>query len=209
MSARHNTRSVTSAMSNTGATQSSTTTPPIGIIRFRSEDILQSTGNNFTAWKKLILILFKAQGVIKIVNAPLPNPPKMIPPMKTGTDKDSRALAQLGTNMELALMADLTVDNSHAMWSALVTRFDTTDPLNRSLALSELRIYKITSAHPIKKQISELRALRAQYINAGGELSDSEWLNIIMQSLTECWSSHRHSGKLHLQSREIPQHPHI
>ncbi len=88
----------------------------------------------------------------------------------------------------MSLMASLPIDSSSAMWNALTTRFDTTDPLARSLTFSELRSKKLDGRSPIKMQIVQLRNLRSAYINSGGTLSDTEWHNIIIQSLTGIWS---------------------
>lgn len=158
------------------------------ITKFRDEDQLHVTGDNFNPWMKLLKILFLAHGLFTIVTGDEAKPNNDDAGYKDWVNRDARALAMMGINIEMSLMADLPIESSSEMWNAILARFTSTDPLARSLALSELRNKKITGDTPIKLQLAELRSLRADYINSGGALSETEWHNIIIESLTGIWS---------------------
>lgn len=160
------------------------------ITKFRDEDQLHVAGDNFYPWMKLLKILFLAHGLFTIVTGDEAKPNNDDAGYKDWINRDARALAMMGINMEMPLMADLPTESSCEMWNAVLERFTSTDPLARSLALSELRNKKITGDTPIKVQLAELRSLRSNYINSGGALSESEWHNIIIESLTGIWSQY-------------------
>ncbi len=145
-------------------------------------------GDNFTAWQKVQKILLQAHSVLPIVTGVEPKPNNGDAGYQDWINKDSRALAQLGVNIELSLMADLPIESSNELWAAILARFDTSDPLARSLALSELQSKKMNGDRPIKNQIAELRKLKTAFLTSGGTLTDIEWHNIIIQSLTGVWS---------------------
>lgn len=153
------------------------------ITKLRDEDQLQINGNNFSSWKKIHIILFEAQGVYDIVNGLNPKPNDKSPNYAEWIDKDAKARAQLCINLQLALLSDIPIDTANDIWKTLIARFETTDSLTRSLAHSELKDFKITDKIPIKNQIAIFRDLRGAYINAGGELTDSDWKDIIIGSL--------------------------
>lgn len=176
-------------MSGNTGTNLPTTTNLAGITKLRDEDQLEVEGSNFYSWKKLQIVLFRAQGLYDIVNGEKPKPDTVGATHQDWTAKDSRALAQICINIRMALMAGLPITSAYAMWSALEARFTSTEPLARSLALSKLRSKKLDGSRPIKTQLAELHTLRSNYINAGGVLSEEESHNILLESLTGVWSS--------------------
>ncbi len=77
----------------TGGNTRNSSNPLSSITRFRNEDQLHSTGENFVSWKKLQTILFLALDLYDIVSGATPEPAAAHKDYAEWVRRDSRALA--------------------------------------------------------------------------------------------------------------------
>ncbi|KAL5512221.1 hypothetical protein ACEPAG_3506 [Sanghuangporus baumii] len=157
------------------------------IDKLNEKDRLKNDGSNFFTWVTLVKSSLKTKGWLDYAEGRVERPNLATEPVhhQTWERIDDLTKHQIGMNMDASMYHQLGRNASTAfdLWSSVLKRFEANNfeaQLDAELRLETKRIH---TGESMKNHIVELRKLRDEYIDRGGELSDRKWLSIIAKSL--------------------------
>ncbi len=159
-------------------------------LKIESVDRLTATGTSYNAWRAIQTIIMDARGVLNVVNGTEKAPTEAVP-LIDWKAKDKFAKAQIAQNIELSLLNDMNHETSHDLWTALEKQFSRRNDEAKAIADAKLRKKKLGDGESLKDHITKLRAYKSDLGSASGSISDSDWKNIILNSLTGDWRNYR------------------
>lgn len=156
------------------------------VQRFKEADVLNASGMNYFAWKKVMRVCLRNSGLLGIVDRSEPKPKEGRSAIEKWETKDRNAKTQLVMNMDMALYNQLEEDElqpSYCLWEEVNIRFEQNSAMARAGASQRLRTKPIKQGESMFNHIQALRVLRGELTNLGGKLDDEEWMSIIINSL--------------------------
>ncbi|KAL5512065.1 hypothetical protein ACEPAG_3586 [Sanghuangporus baumii] len=159
------------------------------IDKLNEKDRLKTDGSNFFTWVTLVKLSLKTKGWLDYAEGRVPKPILGTEPSRFHTWEriDDLTKHQIGMNMDASMYHQLghSATTAFDLWSSVLKRFEANNfeaQLDAELCLETKRIH---TGESMRHHIADLRKLRDEYINRGGELSDRKWLSIIAKSLCE------------------------
>lgn len=158
------------------------------VKEFADSNHLKWDGSNYVAWRKVQLVVlrtYKWIGHAEGTNPPPDN--RFSPEYDLWQTVDHLTVSQICMNMDFDLYGELAegLETAAELWSAIERRFSQKTAAARSTAKLNLDNKKIQQGEAMKQHITDLRKLKAQYINCSGKMDDADWHTIVLNSLSD------------------------
>ncbi len=169
-------------------------------LKIESVDRLTTKGNNYPSWCAIQKIILDARGVLSVVEG-TELAPTDAAKLIDWNAKDKFAKAQIAQNIEISLLNDMEHTSSSKLWSALEKQFSRRSDEAKAIADAKLRKKKLGDRDSLKDHLTKLCDYKSELGSAGGTISDSDWKNIILNSLTGDWKRYPASVSSRLLTR--------
>lgn len=177
------------------------------IDKFSESSMLQADGSNFVTWKRRIVIALRNRKwePYALGNAPPPDESTDPQGFMVWKHIDSLVVAQISSNMVDSLFGEISTDEmtSSELWNNVTTHFQESSELAQTTIYTKLCGKRIQEGETMKEHILQLRNLKAEYANRGGNLTKAQWHSIIVSSLEQ--HSYWHQMDLYADVIEDPE----
>ena len=161
------------------------------LIQFDTEDKLDELGVNYDAWVAAMEIALTSRELYEVAVEGDTVQPEAPPGQVTQWRKrNNLAIAQIGMNVNMALLNQLDRTTAHSLYTSIKTRFEQKSPIAHALASRNLRSKVIKESETMTEHIKELRIRRTKFVSTGGVLAAAEWRSVIVNSLAGKWNTY-------------------
>lgn len=138
---------------------------------------LPESGKNYAAWARFSYAVLRVRHLAAIVDG---TADKLDPEYASA---EARAYFQLADNVDTKLLGQIQTTDAFEFWHTLKARFSNRSELARCTAQALLRSKWIRPGESMQDHMRSLRDLKVQFENAGGELDEESWQEIIAFSI--------------------------
>lgn len=158
--------------------------------KIKSYNIQKFDGTNFQLWKYQLEIIFRAEGILEVINGTSARPAAAGNDQTQWDDRNTKAMLIISTAMEYnQLQVVMSCNNSADMWSRLKTIHEQRSAVNKITLKQKFFNYKMSPTDTIAQHISQIESMAQALVDIGEQVGDVDKVAKILGGLPPKYSN--------------------